>query len=287
MAGDEADQAEKVHDSDYGAALAGLHELYGRAPTHGIMAGMERAFTALMRGIASQFRPAMLGLLVVPVVVALVFWIGIAWFAWDPLNEWLRGVIFGASGVMHWIDAQSVRLGFDGMQALVASVVALLLLLPMPFVTALVVIGVMVMPVVTRQLGNRAYPDVMRRGSWSVTASVWNAVSSVAIFIAGYLLTTPLWLIPPLAIVVPWLWWSWLTARIMRFDSLVEHADPAERRALIAKYRRQTFLLAGMLTVLNYIPPLFLLTPVLSALAFVHFSLAALRAERGGGVVPR
>ncbi len=249
------------------------------------MVGMERAFTAMLRGMASQLRPAMLALLVVPLVVALVFWIGIAWLAWDPLNEWLRGLIFGSSGAMHWIDAQSVRLGFEGMQGLVAFVVAMLLLLPMPFVTALVVIGVVVMPVVTRQLGNRVYPDVVRRGSWSVTASVWNALSSVAIFIVGYLLTAPLWLIPPLAIVVPWLWWSWLTARIMRFDSLVEHADPVERRALIAKHRRQTFMLGGMLTVLNYIPPLFLLTPVLSALAFVHFSLAALRVERGDGVV--
>lgn len=248
------------------------------------MAGMERAFSALLRGMASQLRPAMLGLLVVPLVVALVFWVGIAWLAWDPLNEWLRGAIFGSSGVMHWIDAQAVRWGFDGMQALVAFVVAILLVLPMPFVTALVVIGVIVMPVVTRQLGNSSYPDVMRRGSWSVTASVWNALSSVAIFVAGYLLTMPLWLIPPLAIVVPWLWWSWLTARIMRFDSLVEHAAPAERRALIARHRRETFMLAGMLTVLNYIPPLFLLTPVLSALAFVHFSLAALRAERGGEI---
>ena len=245
---------------------------------------MERAFTALLRGIASQFRPAMLALLVVPLVVALVFWTAIAWLAWDPLNEWLRGVIFGSSGVMHWIDAQSTRFGFDGMQALVAFVVALLLLLPMPFVTALVVIGVVVMPVVTRHLGNRSYPDVLRRGSWSVAASVWNALSSVAIFIVGYLLTTPLWLIPPLALVVPWLWWSWLTARVMRFDSLVEHADQFERRALIGRYRRETFVLARMLTVLNYIPPLFLLTPVLSALAFVHFSLAALREERAAGL---
>ncbi len=243
---------------------------------------MERVFTALWRGLASQFRPAMLGLLVIPLAVALVFWVGVAWLAWDPLIEWLQGAIFGASGVMHWIDAQSVRWGFEGMQGLVTFVVAMLLLVPMPFVTTVVVIGVMVMPVVTRYLGNRSYPDVVRRGSWSVTASVWNAASSVVIFVIGYLLTMPLWLIPPLALVVPWLWWSWLTARIMRFDSLVEHAEPDERRALIARHRRETFMLAGLLTVLNYIPPLFLFTPVLLALAFVHFSLASLRAARGG-----
>ncbi len=229
----------------------------------------------------------MLGLLVIPFVVAIVFWVAIAWFAWDPLLAWLRGATFGADGVMHWIDAQALRFGFEGLQGVVVFVMALLLLLPMPFVTALVVIGVLVMPVVNRHLGQRAYPDVARHGSWSVSASVWNAFSSVAIFIVGYLVTLPLWLIPPLAFVIPWLWWSWLTARIMRFDSLVEHADPAERRELIARYRRSAFVLAMMVTSLNYVPPLFLLTPVLSALVFVHFSLTALRESRGDGSLPR
>lgn len=245
-----------------------------------MIAGMERAFTALWRGIASQFRPAMLGLLVIPLVVGIVFWVGVAWFAWDPFVAWLRGITFGSEGVMHWIATQAAGLGFDSLPGVVTGTMALLLLLPLPFVTALVIIAVLVMPVVTRHLGQRHYPDVARQGSWSVLASLWNASSSVVIFALGYLLTLPLWLIPPLAFVIPWLWWSWLTARVMRFDALVEHADPQERRTLVARHRRAAFVLAMMLTALNYIPPLFLITPVLSALAFVHFSLAALREHR-------
>lgn len=228
----------------------------------------------------------MLGLLVIPFVVAIVFWVAVAWFAWDPLLTWLRGAAFGDDGVMHWLDAQALRLGFAGFQGVVVFVLAFLLLAPMPFVTALVIIGVVVMPVVNRHLGQRAYADVARHGSWSLAASLWNALSSLVIFVVGYVLTLPLWLIPPLAFVVPWLWWSWLTARVMRFDSLVEHADPAERRALIAGHRRSAFVLAMMVTVLNYVPPLFLLTPVLSALVFVHFSLDALRERRAAGHLP-
>src|SRR5690606_32177308 len=107
-----------------------------------------------------------------------------------------------------------------------------------------------------------------------------NAVSTSLLFAAGYLASLPLWLIPPLALIVPWLWWSWLTARVMRFDSLVEHATPVERRETIAARRREYFLLALLVTALNYIPPLFLVTPVLSALAFSHYSLAVLREQR-------
>jgi hypothetical protein len=105
-------------------------------------------------------------------------------------------------------------------------------------------------------------------------------VSSTVLFVLGYLVTLPLWLIPPLALVVPWLWWSWLTARVMRFDSLVEHATAAERSASISGRRRDYFLLALLVTLLNYVPPLFLVTPVLSALAFAHYSLALLRRQR-------
>jgi hypothetical protein len=136
------------------------------------------------------------------------------------------------------------------------------------------------MPVVNQHLGAGPYRDVHRRGSWSVAASLWNALSSTVVFVLVYLLSLPLWLVPLLGLLLPWLCWSWLTARVMRFDSLVEHADAQERSALIARYRRAYFGLGLLVTSLNYIPPLFLITPVLTALAFGHFSLQAVRDAR-------
>jgi hypothetical protein len=136
------------------------------------------------------------------------------------------------------------------------------------------------MPVVIRHLGNGAYADVERRGSLALAANLWNVFRSLALFVIGYLLTMPLWLIPPLALVVPWLWWGWLTARLMRFDSLVEHADAGEREALIRSDRRHYLLLGLAVALLNYIPPLFLVAPVLSALVFAHYSLSRLRERR-------
>jgi uncharacterized protein involved in cysteine biosynthesis len=246
---------------------------------------MNRAVTAFLRALASQLHPKMLALLLVPFAVAIVLWVVVAWAVWDPLVDWLRVQFFEGGGVANWIYGQAERFGLEGLRDVVTAAVALMLVVPLMFVTALLIIALFSMPAVNRHLGGGPYRDVERRGSWSVVASLWNALWATLVFLAGYLVTLPLWLIPPLGFIVPWLWWGWLTARLMRFDSLVEHADPAERRALIGRHRRETFLLAGMLTVLNYIPPLFLLTPVLSALAFVHFSLAALRADRGSGPV--
>src|SRR5690606_22187838 len=122
--------------------------------------------------------------------------------------------------------------------------------------------------------------DVDRRGSLALAANLWNVLRSLVVFVIGYLLTVPLWLIPPLALVVPWLWWGWLTARLMRFDSLVEHASSSEREALIRSDKRSYLALGLAVALLNYIPPLFLVAPVLSALVFAHYSLSRLRDQR-------
>ena len=136
------------------------------------------------------------------------------------------------------------------------------------------------MPLVMRFLVARDYQGVARRGTGSPLPGLLNVVIAIPLFAVGYLLTLPLWLIPPLALVVPWFWWSWLTARVMRMDSLVEYADPEERREIEARFRKQYLLLAMLVSALNLVPPLFLITPVLSALAFGHYSLALLADRR-------
>jgi hypothetical protein len=43
------------------------------------------------------------------------------------------------------------------------------------------------------------------------------------------ILTVPLWLVPPLALVIPPVIWGWLTAQVMTYDALAEHASREER----------------------------------------------------------
>jgi uncharacterized protein involved in cysteine biosynthesis len=240
-----------------------------------------KVIQAFLRGLASQLHPAMLALLVGPFLLSLVLGAIGLWWLWQPLTAWIQTTLFEAQGALGWAFGWTARFGsVEWLKQLVGALMVLLIFIPMLFAFALVLVAVIAMPVVNRHLGQGPYKDVVRKGSWSVAASVWNAVSSLLIFLIGYVLTMPLWLIPPLAFVIPWLWWSWLTSRVMRFDSLVEHAQTAERQVLIAKHKKHYFALALMVTALNYIPPLFLLTPVLSALMFGHFSLAQLRLAR-------
>ncbi len=240
-----------------------------------------RTVGAFGRGVASQLTPRMLALLVVPFLVAVGFWILCAWFLWEPVTGWFQLVIFQGDGWMARGYRVLAQYGLAGLSTWIPNLFGFLLLVPIAIATALALIALVAMPMVVRYLGAREYAGLERLGGLALAANLWNVVRTLAVFTIGYLLTMPLWLIPPLALVVPWLWWGWLTARLMRFDSLVEHASVAERGRLIRSDRRAYLLLGLAVAALNYVPPLFLVAPVLSALVFAHYSLGRLRELRG------
>jgi hypothetical protein len=239
-----------------------------------------RISTAFFKGCLSQLHPSMLMLLILPFLIALVLWALSAWLFWDPLVLWLKDSWLLSSRFVAFLGSWLKPLGLSDLGHGLASFGALLLLFPLVIATAMIAIAVFAMPAVMRFLSTHHYPGVIRLGAFSLWANLLNAVISVAVFALGYLASLPLWLIPPLALLVPLLWWGWLTARIMRFDSLVEHASALERESLIVENRREYFVLGVLVSVLNYIPPLFLITPVLSALVFGHYSLARLAEYR-------
>ncbi len=240
---------------------------------------------ALGKGVVSQFHPKMLALLVVPLLVAIGVWTLSAWFFWTPVTEWLRTSWFTGDGWLSrgyaWLASHQIAgYGLAGADQWIPKLFAFLLLVPIAIATALGLVAVLAMPVVLRFLGKGDYADVDRRGDFGVAASLANVAKTLAIFIPGYLLTLPLWLIAPLAFIIPWLWWGWLTSRLMRFDALVEHATPVERQRVVAGDRREYLVLGLACAALNYLPPLFLIAPVLSALVFGHYSLQRLRQLR-------
>jgi hypothetical protein len=235
--------------------------------------------TALGRALSSQFESKMLTLLFAPLFGSLLLWGAIAWFAWSPLTAWLDHVFLSVAWFRS-VTAWFATIGFGGASRFLANLVALLFFIPLVFVCAVAAISVMAMPVVVRYLEKTHYPNLERKGEKVVLASATNTLTTLVIFLIGYLVTIPLWFIPPLILVVPWLWWGWLNQRLMRFDSLVEHAQEDERHDIV-KSRKSGYRLLGLVVAaFNFIPPLFFVAPVFGALAFAHFSLAQLSKTR-------
>ena len=251
---------------------------------------MNDIFLALGRALVSQFHPRMLWLAVWPFLVALVLW-GVLGFVFrGAAIDWLAGVaadsVIGAS-----IDTGFRWFGVDGGVVFVAAVIYAGLVFALMILTALLIIATVAMPTVVAHVGQRDYPTLEQKRGGSYVASVGNALWVSVVFIVGFVLTIPLWLIAPLALLVPLLWWGWATARMFRYDALVMHASAEERTTLIARHGKAFFAIGTIVSLLNFVPPLFFLVPILGGLAFTHFGLNALdrlRAERGeGALVPR
>ncbi|MFA5521977.1 MAG: EI24 domain-containing protein [Castellaniella sp.] len=241
--------------------------------------GLASLGLALRRALRSLLHPAMLAALFLPFIIALISVIVLLWFFWSPLNEWLQGQM-GRWDMINAFDQWLVTLGLFSFKLYLVPLLAIGLLLPMGGLLGLVIAAIFVMPIVLRHLEKREYVGVERRGEHAVTVGVLNAVLVGAVFIAGWVLTMPLWLMPPLAVLLPLFWWAYAFSRMLRVDALVEHATSAERRWLWRRHNGQYWLLGLCLSLLNLFPPAWLILPVFSALVFAHFSLEALRRHR-------
>ena len=240
---------------------------------------------ALGRAIVSQFHWRMLWLAIWPFLVSLVLW-GVLGFAFRAtVVDWLARAI-GGSILGGWIDSGFAWFGFDGGLWFVAAVIYVGCLFALTVLSALLIIATVAMPTVVDHVSERDYLLLTRKHGGTYVGSVGNALWVSAVFIVGFVLTIPLWLIAPLALVVPLLWWGWATARMFRYDALVAHASGEERTTLFSRHGKAFFVIGVVVSLLNFVPPLFFLVPILGGLAFTHYGLHALqrlRAERGEG----
>jgi hypothetical protein len=103
------------------------------------------------------------------------------------------------------------------------------------------------------------------------------------VFAVGWLLTLPLWLVPPMAIILHVFWWAFAFSRMLRVDAIVDHASPQERRLLLERHNVSFWIIGLICSLINLLPPLWIVLPVYGSLVYAHYGLDALerlRADR-------
>jgi CysZ protein len=239
------------------------------------MDGMNPVTTALSAALRDLREPRILALGLLPPFAALLVW---AAFAWALADDWARLVA-------DWI-ASTPWLGWVADWGLAAvfiwgsGIAALGLLLPVMLITAMLVIGVVAMPLIVPFVGERHYPGLAMRRGGGFWASAWNSAVATVIFAVLWLVTLPLWLTGVGALLLPLLLSAWFNRRVLAYDALAEHADAAELAGVLRAARGELFLLGFLLSLLLYVPFANLLMPVLSGLAFTHYGLARLARMR-------
>lgn len=227
---------------------------------------------ALIKAFASLLHPRMLLLMLWPVLIALVLWLGLAFAFWSQAAAWLQ-TQFQQSALIDWAVTVWPLTYFA---THLAWILLALLFVPLVLVTAVLIIGIFSMPAMVGHVAERAYPRLERRQGGTFAGSAWNSVAALLWLIVLTLLSLPLWFIPLLWPVLPIALFGYLNQRVFRYDALAEHASAWEMATLIRRHRRELFLLGVALALCGLIPLLGFFTPVYGGLAFIHYCLARL-----------
>lgn len=236
---------------------------------------MNSVLSALVEALRSLFHPKMLSLVLWPMLVAAVLWVGAAMFFWGSWVDGLTGMV-QTTPLEQWME-QGV---FAVVSHYLVTVILVLLLLPAIYVTALVITAVFAMPMMVSHVARTCYPELELKKGGSNAGSVANAVVAIVVYCAGWVLSLPLWLFSPLALVLPIILMAYLNQRLFRYDALADHASNSEYEQVIERATVKLYLLGAAVGLLQFVPLLNLFLPVYVGLAFIHLCLAELRQLR-------
>ena len=232
---------------------------------------------SLLYALANVLHPRMLWLMLWPMLVAVAIWGTVALLAWGSLAvrvaAWLREALDYALAWSH-VDFATAAL-------VAANVLLFIAFVPLVYLTALVILSLFGMQQMVDYVARRSFPDLERRRGGGVAGSGWNSVVALLGMLAFGVLSIPLWLFPPLWPIIPLVILAWVNRRLLRYDALAEHADAAEMARLFRSRRGPLYVLGLLLALAAYVPLLGFFAPVLFGLAFIHYLLGALAAERG------
>jgi hypothetical protein len=266
-----------------------------------MLAAMSKVLDAFWRALAYCLLPRVILLSLLPVLLLGGFAFGLAWFFWDPAVEGVRQFMLDTpmlAPVTAWID----KFTGGAFRSVIGPLIVVVLAVPVMIVASLLLVSTFMGSTVVTLVARRRFGTLERRHGGRWWQAVWWSLGSTALALAVMVVSLPLWVIPPLALLVPPLIWGWLTYRVMVYDALADHATHDERLAVMRRHRGPLLLIGIVSGYLGAAPSLIwamgalalpmmpLLIPVfvwlytlvfvLASLWFTHYSLSALDAMR-------
>jgi hypothetical protein len=257
------------------------------------------------RALMYLLMPRVIGLSLLPLLIAGGLTLGWAWFFWDDAYAAVRATLESWGLVdagLKWVESV---MG-PHFRAMIVVLILIALAAPLVIVASLLLVALLMTPSIVNLVAERRFALLERRhGAAFWQSTLWSLGATLLALLAIFV-TLPLWLIPGAVLIVPPLIWGWLTARVMSFDVLAEHASREERRAVVAAHRWQLLLIGIVTGFLGAAPTLIwavsalalVLAPLMvaatvwlytlvfafSSLWFAHYLLAALQEHRAATV---
>lgn len=197
---------------------------------------MKLLLDSLGRALLYCLHPRVMLLSLLPLFVLITgVWV-LAWLFWEPTTQWVLQTLDAnplAATLIQWLESW----GLERLRAVVAPAVILFVFVPLMVIAALLAVAVFMVPAMVALVANRRFPDLEKKRGGGWLRSVLWSLGSTLLALMVTLVTMPLWLFPPLAVIIPPLIWGWLTYRVMSYDALALHATVEERRAVMLQHR--------------------------------------------------
>ena len=220
------------------------------------------------RATAYCLHPRVIFLSLLPLLVMVAAALLAGYFLWEPALAWVR-LQFESLPWFEGIAAWLVMAGLGALKSVAAPMVVIFAVTPLIVLLALLAVSVMLTPALVRMVAQRRFAELARRrGAGALASALW-AIGSTLLAVVALVLSMPLWLVPPLVLLLPPLIWGWLTYRVMTFDVLAEHASRDERVQLMREHRWALFTMGLFSGFLGAAPGVFWASGALFAAAFV------------------
>jgi hypothetical protein len=188
------------------------------------------------RAVAYCLHPRVIALSFLPLAIMVALSLGLGYFFWDPALEWVRSWLDSSDflkGLWSWLQG----VGVGNVRAVLPPLIVIAAVTPLIVVVSLLLVAAFMTPALASLVAERRFPHLERRHGGSLAMSIAWSLGSTALALVALVISLPLWLVPPLILVLPPLIWGWLTYRVMAFDTLSVHASTGERREIFRRHR--------------------------------------------------
>lgn len=229
---------------------------------------MNLMLDSFWRAAAYCLHPRVIALSFLPLVIMVALGLGLGYFFWEPALDWVR-VSLDAVSLMSTFWNWLQNMGLGSLKTVLVPLIVIFAVTPVVVILSLLLVALMMTPAMVSLVAERRFPTLKRKKGDSLAVSVLWSLGSTLLAVFVLILTIPLWLVPPLILVLPPLIWGWLTYRVMSFDALADHASKDERREIMRRHRGPLLVIGIITGYLGAAPSLVWASGALFAAAFV------------------
>lgn len=229
---------------------------------------MNLLLDSFWRAVVYCLRPGIILLSILPLLFMMGLTVGLGYLFWEPAMDQVMRLMDSSAflqSAWQWLEG----MGAGKLKSVIAPLIVIFAVTPIIVIVSMLVVALAMSPVMVRLVVSRRFPHMQALHGASFLRSVMWSLGSTLLALVAMVVSMPLWLVPPLVLVLPPLIWGWLTYRVMTFDALASHATEEERQTIFREHRVRLMGMGVFAGYLGAAPSLVWASGVVFAAAFV------------------